>query len=325
MRMLAMLGVSLVVVSCGGSDSQLTKPSDTGGAGGAGGAGGGGGASGSGAGDSGPPKGTCPTGNFPSASDFGQVGPFAVAPAEAAGPSCTLFRPANLGEGGVRHPVIVWGNGTGTPTVAVYTWLLAHWATHGFIVAAANTGSAGTGVQMLGCLDWVESQNATAGSIYEGRVAVGRAGASGHSQGGGGTLMAGRDPRIVATVPFQAYTQQGFGGFDRASIAQQMGPMLLMSGSADTIAVPAQNQAPVFQETNVPVFWGTLMGSDHITFALGLMLGGGSASAVGYLAPSTAWFRLHLMCDESARSMFAGANCALCSDARWAVERRGLD
>jgi predicted dienelactone hydrolase len=248
-----------------------------------------------------------------------------VGPSEAAGPSCTIFRPTTLGDGGVKHPVIAWGNGTGTPTVAVYTWLLAHWATHGFIVAAANTGSAGTGAEMLACLDWVESQNAVAGSPYEGHVALQHAGASGHSQGGGGTLMAGRDPRILVTVPFMAYTQQGFGGFDRASIALQTGPMLLMSGSADTIAVPAQNQAPVFQDTNVPVFWGTLTGADHVTFALGLTLGGGNAVQVPYLAPSTAWFRLHLMCDESARPMFYGANCTLCSDPQWTVQRKGID
>ena len=323
--MLSLLGVSLLVFSCGGSDDALGKPGDTVGTGGTGGPGGGGGSSGAGASDSGSPPRDCGTGRFPAVGDYGQGGPFPVGPAEAAGPTCTIFRPSNLGEGGVRHPVIAWGNGTGTPTVAVYTWLLAHWATHGFIVAAANTGSAGTGAQMLACLDWVESQNAVPGSPYEGRVAVGRAGASGHSQGGGGTLMAGRDPRVLATVPFMAYTQQGFGGFDRASIAQQVGPMLLLSGSADTIAAPAQNQAPVFQETNVPVFWGTLLGSDHVTFALGLTLGGGNPSAIGYLGPSTAWFRLHLTCDESARSTFFGAACTLCSDARWAVQQRGLD
>src|SRR6185503_5064133 len=284
MKWLSMLGLSLCVVSCGGSDSELSKPA-TGGAGGTG-SGGSSGTAGSGGIDGGSPPPACPVGHFPAVSDFGQPGPFAVGPAEAAGPGCTVFRPAVLGEGGVKHPVIAWGNGTGTPTVAVYTWLLAHWATHGFIVAAANTGTAGTGAEMLACLDWIESQNTVAGSAYLEHVAVGRAGASGHSQGGGGTLMAGRDARILATVPFMAYTQQGFGGFDRASIAKQIGPMLLMSGSANTIAEPAQNQAPVFQDTNVPVFWGTLMGSDHITFALGLMLGGGNPSAVGYLAPS---------------------------------------
>jgi hypothetical protein len=244
------------------------------------------------------------------------VGPFTAAPAEAGGANCTIFRPTTLGENGVKHPVIAWGNGTGG-LVGVYTWILSHWATHGFIVAAANTGSSGTGNEMVGCLDWVEQQNGVAGSIYQGKVAVGRAGASGHSQGGGGTLMTGRDMRILATAPVMAYTQQGFGGFDQASITQQRGPMLLLSALGDTIATPAQNQAPVFMTTNVPVFWGTLASGNHVTFSLG--------GNPGYLAPTTAWFRMLLMCDDTARPMFYGTSCTLCTDtANWTVQRKGI-
>jgi hypothetical protein len=262
------------------------------------------------------PPGTCPIGNFPAVTDFSKVGPFIAAPAEPGGANCTIFRPATLGENGVKHPVIAWGNGTGG-IVGVYTWILSHWATHGFIIAAANTGSAGTGNEMVGCLDWVEQQNGVAGSIYQGKVAVGRAGASGHSQGGGGTLMAGRDARILATAPVMPYVQQGFGGFDQASITQQKGAMLLLSALGDTIASPAQNQAPVFMTTNVPVFWGTLASGNHVTFSLG--------GNPGYLAPTTAWFRLHLMCDETARPMFYGTSCTVCNDtANWTVQRKGL-
>jgi hypothetical protein len=145
-------------------------------------------------------------------------------------------------------------------------------------------------------------------------VATGFAATSGHSQGGGGAIMAGRDPRITVTVPFMAYTQ-GL-GYDAGSASQQHGPMLLMSGSADTIAPPAANQLPVFQDTNVPTFWGTLAGADHVTFALG--------GEAGYLAPSTAWLRLFLMCDDSARAMFYGASCTLCADSKWAVQRKGV-
>jgi hypothetical protein len=262
------------------------------------------------------PPGACPVGNFPAVSDFSKAGPYPAAPAEAAGANCTIFRPTMLGENGVKHPVIAWGNGTGGP-VAVYTWILSHWATHGFIVAAANTGSAGTGNEMLGCLDWVEQQNGVAGSIYQGKVAMSRAGASGHSQGGGGTLMVGRDARILATAPVMPYTQQGFGGFDQASITQQKGIMLLLSALGDTIASPAQNQAPVFMTTNVPVFWGTLASGNHVTFSLG--------GNPGYLAPTTAWFRLHLMCDDTARPLFYGTSCTLCTDAmNWTVQRKGI-
>ncbi len=257
---------------------------------------------------------------FPATSNFGAKGTFAITKEDRtttpslAAADCTIYRPSTLTTSTLRHPVVAWGNGTGTPTVIVYEWLFNQWASHGFIVAAANTPSAGTGAAILACLDWVEAQSKIAGSPYEGRVVLGHAATSGHSQGGGGALMAGRDARIAATVPFMAYTQ-GL-GYDVAAGTQQHGPMLLMSGSADTIAPPDANQKPVFTVSNVPTFWGILAGSDHVTFALG--------GQAGFLAPSTAWLRLHLMCDESARPMFYGPTCTLCSDSKWAVQRKGL-
>jgi predicted dienelactone hydrolase len=260
--------------------------------------------------------------SFPSVTDFGAKGPFATTKDDATtiaslqSASCTIYRPTTLGgdAGVLQHPVVVWGNGTGTPTELVYEWLFTQWASHGFVVAAANTPNAGTGVEMLGCLDWVQTQSTTPGSPYQGHVATTLVAASGHSQGGGGAIMAGRDPRVTLTVPFMAYTQ-GL-GYEAGAAAAQHGPMLLMSGSADTIAPPTANQLPVFQDTTVPTFWGTLAGADHITFALG--------GEAGYLAPSTAWLRLFLMCDESARPMFYGASCTLCTESNWTVQRKGI-
>jgi hypothetical protein len=260
------------------------------------------------------------TATFPPVTDFGARGPITVTQdnattiASLGTAACTIFRPTTLGQGGVLHPVIIWGNGTGTPTEIVYEWLFNQWASHGFIVAAANTPNAGTGVEMLTCLDWVESQSTLSGSPYEGKVLVGRAGSSGHSQGGGGSIMVGRDPRIVVTVPFMAYTV-GL-GYVPAAATEQHGPMLLMSGSDDTIAVPSENQAPVFASTNVPTLWGTLAGANHVTFALG--------GYPAYLGPSTAWFRLNLMCDQTARPMFYGTGCTMCTDTEWTVQKKGI-
>jgi hypothetical protein len=262
---------------------------------------------------------TCAAG-FPAVTDFSQPGPFATTTDDSTtqpslgAAKCTVYRPKTLGLGGVTHPVVIWGNGTDAPGPFVYAWLLTHWASHGFIVAAANTGQAGTGQEMLTCLEWVQTANTTAGSPYEGHVATGFAASSGHSQGGGGAITAGRDPRIVATVPFMPYTQ-GL-GYVSSSAMQQHGPMLLMSGGADTIAPPAQNQMPVFQTDDVPTFWGTLAGADHVTFALG--------GEKGYLAPSTAWLRLLLMCDENGRPMFYGPSCTLCTSSQWTVQRKDL-
>src|SRR6185436_16635721 len=121
--------------------------------------------------------------SFPSVQDFATAGPFKTIQEAGGGSTCTIFRPAPLGEGGVRHPIILWGNGT-TASPPIYAPMLTHWASHGFIVAAANTSNAGTGTEMLACADWVIAENGRSGSAYEGKVDVARMGASGHSQGG---------------------------------------------------------------------------------------------------------------------------------------------
>src|SRR4051812_37017925 len=68
------------------------------------------------------------------------------------GDRCTIFRPQTLGEGGRKHAIVLWGNGTGAQPVN-YKEILQDLASWGFVVAAANTPNAGTGVDMLGCLD----------------------------------------------------------------------------------------------------------------------------------------------------------------------------
>lgn len=252
--------------------------------------------------------------SFPPVDDFAAKGPFETL-SEPTDADCTVYRPVTLGEEGRLHPVIVWGNGTGTPTVEVYAGFFSHWASHGFIVAAAHTPTAGSGEEMLACLSWVEAQHTLSDGPYAGHVDLGNVGASGHSQGGGGALMVGRDPRVRATVPFQAWT--GSPAHVAGTEMEQTGPMFLVSGDADLIAPPDANQKPIFEASNVPTFWGTLAGGDHVTIALG--------SVAPYLGPSVAWFRLHLMGDESARGLFYGEDCELCGDPAWASLRKQID
>jgi hypothetical protein len=143
-----------------------------------------------------------------------------------------------------------------------------------------------------------------------------RAGASGHSQGGGGAIMAGQDPRVIVTAPVEPYIMQGFGGYDQASIDKQVGPMLLLSGTADNIAVPSVNQQPVFDGTNVPVFWANKVGEDHISV--------GTDGLISFRSEILAWFRIHLMGDDTFRPMFYGPDFELSGDTTWMIQRKGI-
>ncbi len=256
-----------------------------------------------------------PCGVFPAVKDLTMNGSFTSTNA-AEGTNCQIYRPTTLGDTGVKHPIILWGNGTGGPTT-VYAAAFEYWVSHGFIVAAGNSSNGqGSGAEMLGCLDYLMKQNTTKGSVYEGKICS-RVGASGHSQGGGGAIMAGVDTRLTATAPLMPYIQQGFGGFDQASITKQHGPMLLLSGTSDTIAVPAQNQQPVFDTTNVPVFWANLMGGDHVAVSLN--------GITTYRNVMLAWYRYHLMGDEAFHDMFYGKSCKLCGDSTWIVMRKSIN
>jgi predicted dienelactone hydrolase len=249
-------------------------------------------------------------GVFPPVSSFSARGPFATVVETPAGVACTIHRPATLGQNGVTHPVILWGNGTGA-SPSTYSALLSHWASHGFIVAAANSSNAGNGSQMITCLNFVLTQNNNSSSVFFRRVDPARIGTSGHSQGGAGAVMAGRDARVTATAPVQPYIRfiPGGGLFDSRSIGQQHAPMFLVSGSADSIATPRTHQEPIFE--NVPVFvaWGTRIGANHFE-AIG--------NAGNFRGPLTAWFRSELMDDTSAARVF-DEPCTLCSDPGWDV------
>jgi len=248
---------------------------------------------------------------FPSVSNFANSGPYSTT-SRSEGPNCRIYRPSTLGQNGVRHPVILWGNGTGaSPTT--YGSLLRHWASHGFVVAAAETSNAGSGQEMLSCLSYLQTEAGRSSGTYVGKLNLGRVGTSGHSQGGGGSIMAGRDSRIRTTAPMQPYIL-GLGHVT-SSQSQQNGPMFLMSGSLDTLAGPTLNQAPVYRRINQPIFWGTLRGASHFEPV---------GNAGGFRGPSTAWFRYKLMGDNTARNQFVGTLCGLCTSTSWSnIQRKG--
>ena len=229
-----------------------------------------------------------------------------------AGPGCHFFRPI-LRE---PHPspVILWGNATNT-MVAPYAPMLRQWASHGFIVGASVSGNAGSGREMLACLDFLQKENAREGSVFYGGVDASRVGASGHSQGATGAIMAGRDIRIVTTAPIEPATRGG--RYEPGAEKQQHGPMLLLSGGADNITSPLSNHKFVFDDANVPVVWATLLAASHNAPVV--------QDSGPYRPATTAWFLWQLMGDERAGSLFKGVGCGYCVDPAWVVETRGLE
>ena len=219
--------------------------------------------------------------------------------------ACTIFRPVELKPG---TPVILWGNGTGVQP-ASYLALLQHLASYGFVIGAANALNAGSGAEMLGCLDYLSAENAREGRSYRGKLDLTKVGATGHSQGARGTLMAGRDPRVRVTAPIMPGSRNDGTG----AAAQQHGPMLLLSAALDDRSPPETGQRPMFEIAKSPVTWMTERYSGHMT----AMRDGGP-----YRAALTAWFLYTLQDDAKAGAMFTGAACGYCVASNWTILRK---
>jgi pimeloyl-ACP methyl ester carboxylesterase len=251
--------------------------------------------------------------NYPPAvdGDFATAGTFETTMLPNTGPGglFTVYRPALLGEDGLTHPIITWGNGTGA-VPAFYAALLTHLASHGFVVVASNSSSTGSGEAMLEGVAWIIAENVRDGSDYFGMLATDRVGASGHSQGGGGTVAAGADPSVTCTAPIAPWM-----GATPASVEDLQGPMFTIAGSFDALVPAATVESQVYGLALVPSVYGILIGANHFTPL-------GDAGAMR--GPLTAWFRLNLMADESAREVFVGADCTLCVDPSWEIQSKDL-
>ena len=265
----------------------------------------------------------CTVGAWPAA-DPSVTGPFATTTENNVGPAAgqgadggapvafTLYRPTDLAQGGLCHPVITWGNGTGT-TPNIYRILLTHLASHGFVVIASNSPNVaqGTPAPMVAGVTWVIEQNADPTSVMYQRIDTTHVGATGHSQGGFATTTAGADSHILTIAPIAGAT----------ATRNLHGPALLLCGGMDT-TVPCSTVMNAFTGiTNQPVMLADQLAATH---------GGWVSFRAGTLNPYevavTAWMRVQLMGDTSLRSTFYGPTCTLCTNtAVWQVMQKMMD
>ncbi|MEL5953225.1 acetylxylan esterase [Streptomyces sp. CLV115] len=240
------------------------------------------------------------------AADYGAPGPYATA--VEVGVVTTLYYPRDIATSDRRHPVIVWGNGTFAFPV-VYRELLLHWASQGFIVAAANTPQSNLGISMRAGIDLLTRRNADPASPFHDRVDLEHIGASGHSQGGAAAIVVGADPRIDTILPIQPGPL--------ANIDNVHVPALLLAGQKDSIVFPFLVKAFYNDADHIPAIYGELRGADHFTVV---------GDPGPFAAPTTAWFKAQLMGDQTARAQFFGADCGICTDSgTWSdVRRNGL-
>jgi hypothetical protein len=239
-----------------------------------------------------PPVMVSPNQKLPPITDYNGPGPFNPGKeVDNVGPNnaYTMFRPATLDAGGFKFIPATWGNGI-TTTPQYYPWLNTV-ASHGFVIIAANSSTV-TPDDMTKGLDWLIMQNDVPGEL-QGKLDTSRGVCIGYSLGGGGAVTCGSHPKVIATVAMHP----------AAGIPTGLhGPLLLFSGTNDTVCVPETFVQPVFNAAPVPSFFGMLDGADHLEPVVG-----GRETA-----PLIAWLRLWVFGDEGAKPFFYGADCTLC-------------
>ena len=268
------------------------------------------------------PGGDCPVGTWPAA-DPSAAGPFAtvienpIGPTAGVGvdggapPQFTLFRPKDLTQGGLCHPLITWGNGTGsTPTM--YKVLLNNLASHGFVVIGSNSPNVAQGnpAPMVVGVTWALAQNDDPTSELYHRIDTTHIGATGHSQGAMATSQAATDSHIMTSVPIcGAMTEKNLHG-----------PAMFFCGGQDTLVGCSGAQNALNAVTTLPGMFAEYVSADHGSW---MSFTGNKPSPVE--TAITAWMRVHLMGDDSLRSWFYGASCKLCTDSAWIITQKNMD
>jgi hypothetical protein len=232
-----------------------------------------------------------PGGTLPPVTDVSAPGPYTVTIDTTAGPGNDgwLVYPANAGQNGVNHPVLVWGPGAGSDPAA-YEDMLRQWASHGFVVYSEVSSSSGD--YMVDALNWIEDQNASPSSPLYQDIDTSEVAFGGHSRGSIGTFDVADEPRLETTIHVAG------GSFDGNGPDNLRNPALYIGGDDD---FATSNVERDYANTDVPVWFNILDDTDHI-----------AATRNGQHI-ITAWLRWHLADETFRRTQdFLRSGCTFC-------------
>jgi hypothetical protein len=271
----------------------------------------------------GPTDGPRYTAKGPVEAKYQATGPWTVdmvtttEPCDSKGNVCDVYVPQPFGTratkgGSMRHPIIVWANGSGVATER-YDYMLRHFASWGFVVVASRDGSTGDGVSPTDAANYMIEQDGTSGSAFAGKLDTAHIGVTGHSQGGGSAmgLFARQTPPFSAYVAIHpspswfCYAACDYLPGDLSN-GEKRGAILYIQSVGDGGAGDTQSYYDQTPDTATKAF-GVLahakhddsMGNPHCRAGTGCITG-----VYGYLGYSTAWFMWQLQGAEEDRAAF---------------------
>jgi hypothetical protein len=230
----------------------------------------------------------------------------------------TLFVPGKLGDGGVKHPILVWMNGA-TGSTSFYQNMLEHFASHGFFVVADKMSGGNHDPEIVEqdvAIDWVLAEAARSDSPYFGKIDPERLGIAGHSLGSVGSFANTGHAAVKSSIHWSGGLTGNPVGADDSWLQLIKAPAAFLCGGAEPRALPRCSGDFDNAPAGVPIFYGTIEGVGH-TDVFGERNGGQWGRA------AIAWWRLTLAGDESFRSWFNGPDCELCA-APWMGKSKGF-
>jgi hypothetical protein len=209
-----------------------------------------------------------------------------------------IFRPAaaKYGQGGVTHPIIVWGNGS-TNTVDIWQGFLARVATYGFVVVAPEQTQV-TADHMNKAIDYVLHLASDPASGDCGKIDTTKIGSTGYSLGGFGAISVGSNARIKATFFFAS----------NGNVNNLKAPWAVVGGDMDTTFNWTAISSTITGSAQ-PAFGAALAGIDHNRVA------GTAKGQEAYIG----WLRWRFMNDPAGHDMFVGPACKVCSDSAFSA------
>jgi hypothetical protein len=269
----------------------------------------------------------------------GGTGPFsAVMESDGGLATHTIYRPLDLQAFGAnqRLPIVSWGNGGCVNAGDAQRNFLQEIASHGFLVIAVGpvrgprneqSGAARDlgdthSVQLADAIDWAIAENTRAGSQYAGKLATDAIALMGYSCGGLQALAQSGDERVKTLVLWNSGV---IAAEDPRAAAMEVGkdilkslsmPVAYIAGGPSDIAY-GNSVDDVSRIEGVPLFFGNIDVSHSGTYA---EPNGGAFGQVG-----SAWLQWQLKGDMTSAKIFVGADCGLCQDPAWTVEKKNIN
>ena len=253
--------------------------------------------------------------------------------------SHTIYRPADL-KG--RYPVVLWGNGSCVNSSFGYREFLAEIASHGFIVLAIGPYRDSPAPrqpraadpaqwppfetsykQMLEALDWITAENRRTASPFNGKVAIDKVAAMGHSCGGLQTVKVATDPRITTAVVLNSGMITDDDQYmirhelKRSVLDQMHAPIAyFIGGESDIAYANSETDWKDLQQRKVPALNAQMDVGHGATFS--------QPNGGPFVTGPLAWLQWQLKGDAKGRAMFVGEKCGFCSGAPWRLRRHLL-